>query len=113
MLKKPSMVKQTQLRDIVQKRVMLADLRTSVKACEEELERDTLLLIHALDHGAPVERGDLNAAIAEQAGARRPAWKEAFAMTCGADAVQRVINATEPGPTVRKLLVTERGVVAK
>jgi len=99
-------VKQADLRHIVETRAHLAETRARVKYWEDVLAKSEALTIFAIDRGDPCEPGALTAGITIVEGARRPAWKEEFARACGADAVERVIAATV-APERRTLTILE------
>lgn len=107
------LVKQGDLENVLTLRLELGVLKAQVKRIETDLATAEVLVIHAVDEGRPVERGPLGAGVNEEAGRRVPKWKEEFARACGADAVERVIQATEPGPGARKLVILRGGQIIK
>jgi hypothetical protein len=107
------LVKQRQLLDIVDKRVMIADLERQVADEKAQLAKLEASVIVGLETGATVERGALSAAVQERAGQRRPAWKDEFAKLAGPEAVQQVMAATVPGPASKALVIAQNGRVTK
>ena len=101
-----TLIKQTTLRAILDARAHLRDLRAECKRVEDQLAKDEAVAIFQIDRGDPCERGPLTAGITVEAGARRPAWKEEFARTCGPAAVEAIIART-PAPERRTLTIME------
>lgn len=100
------MVKQSLLRDILDRRVILADLRAAYDAAKEDLERMEAEVIAAVEDGERHERGPLSAGVADEE-VCRPRWKEEFVRALGEEAA--VIVRAKTAPTVHKrLVVVER-----
>jgi hypothetical protein len=102
------MVKQSLLQDILDRRSILADLRSAFEAAKADLARLEDGVIDAIEAGEGHERGPLAAGVDVDA-VRRPKWKEVFVATCGEAAAAKVIQATVPTEH-KKLVVLERKV---
>lgn len=107
------LVKQGELEHVLTLRLEVDTLKRQLKRVETDLATAEVLVIHAVDEGRPVERGPLGAGVNEDAGRRVPKWKEEYARACGADAVEKVIQATEPSPGARKLVILRDGQIVK
>jgi hypothetical protein len=106
------MIKQTLLRDILDRRAILADLRSAFEAAKEDLERIEHEVIAAVEAGERHERGPISAGVSTEV-VRRPKWKEEFVRACGAEAAERVIAATVPSEHPRLVIVERRPRAAK
>jgi len=103
------LIKQDDLKSVVDLRLVVEAMKRDSAAAEIELAKAESVIIARIDAGTQIEPGAYSAAIHVTPGRRSPKWKEALAARCGPRAVVEVTARTEPGPPSRKLMVTEAG----
>lgn len=106
-------IKQDELATILNLRLVAQAAKKQAETARDELDKAEALLIGRLEEKATVQAGPLACGVEHVPGKRIPKWKEEYAAKLGADAVEAVIQGTQPGPGTLRLVIAQGGKVVK
>ena len=113
---KPLPIKQSEMDEILNQRLVVDTLKRDLKKSEEELLKLELILIDRVQNGGKQEAGALSIAVEMKPAQSHTPWKELYAKQVGPKQVEiemsttRELNAANAKP---KLVVMSEGKVEK
>lgn len=92
---KPRAIKQDEMNEVLNQRLVIDTLKRDLKKAEEQMMTMELVLIDRVERGATQERGDLSLAVDAKNGQKHTPWKELYAGLAGADKVDAELKKTQ------------------
>ena len=117
-LKPPQTIKQDEMREVLNQRLVIDTLKRDLKKADEELLKMELVLIDRVQRSARQESGTYSLGVDVENGRKQTPWKELYAKLAGPEHVEIEMDATrkvnaQPENQKAKLVVMSDGQIEK